>query len=276
MSLRHGQVRDFHTSQNFILIPTGIRPLVRDPEAKNTESLVRSHLITVSSSGLLTCCGGKWTTYRQMAEDAVDRAVEEFRLTPRTLVNSEDISGAGLGERLNVDGACQTRKVRLIGAHGFSDTLYVNLIQQTGLDADIARHLAASYGDRAWEVAALVRPSSFANTADTANGNGGERLSLSYPFVEAEVRYAVRSEYAQTAEDVLARRTRLSFLDVQAALKALPRVIDILGEELDWNSTRKETEWTQTIYFLASMGLPKEMGKITKEEVLSMTVRTKT
>lgn len=48
---------------------SGIRPLVRDPAAKNTESLVRSHMIHVSESGLLTIAGGKWTTYRAMAEE---------------------------------------------------------------------------------------------------------------------------------------------------------------------------------------------------------------
>ena len=47
---------------------SGIRPLVKDPKAKNTESLVRNHLVTASDSGLLTCAGGKWTTYRQMSE----------------------------------------------------------------------------------------------------------------------------------------------------------------------------------------------------------------
>src|SRR5690606_15649825 len=56
----------------------GIRPLVKDPKAKKTESLVRNHLITVSPSGLLTCAGGKWTTYRQMAEEAVDEAIRTF------------------------------------------------------------------------------------------------------------------------------------------------------------------------------------------------------
>jgi len=43
---------------------SGIRPLVRDPGAKNTESLVRNHMINISPSGLLTIAGGKWTTYR--------------------------------------------------------------------------------------------------------------------------------------------------------------------------------------------------------------------
>jgi glycerol-3-phosphate dehydrogenase len=55
---------------------SGIRPLVRDPHAKNTESLVRNHIVIVSPTGLITIAGGKWTTYRKMAEEAVDKAIE--------------------------------------------------------------------------------------------------------------------------------------------------------------------------------------------------------
>ena len=57
---------------------SGIRPLVRDPSAKDTAALVRSHMINVSPSGLLTISGGKWTTYRAMAKDTIDKAIEIF------------------------------------------------------------------------------------------------------------------------------------------------------------------------------------------------------
>jgi len=245
---------------------SGIRPLVRDPNAKNTESLVRNHLVTVSNSGLLTCAGGKWTTYRQMAEDAVDKAIEVFKLKPRKVISVPDISGLGatFNDAAILDGSCQTHRVRLIGAHGYSKTLFINLIQHFGIAADVATHLSSSYGDRAWDVAALASP---ANKA-TNYPFRGRKLSPIYPFIDGEVRYAVRSEYAQTAVDVLARRTRLSFLNVQAALEALPMVIDLMGEELHWNQTRKDLEWTETVHFLASMGLPDSKLNITREQVL--------
>ena len=57
---------------------SGIRPLVRDPAAKNTAALVRNHMINVSESGLLTIAGGKWTTYRAMAKETIDKAIEVF------------------------------------------------------------------------------------------------------------------------------------------------------------------------------------------------------
>lgn len=70
------------------------------------------------------------------------------------------------------------------------------------------------------------------------------------------MRYAVRHEYAQTAVDVIARRTRLSFLNAQAALNALPRVVDIMAEEFNWSLSRKRQELKNGTAFLASMGLP--------------------
>jgi glycerol-3-phosphate dehydrogenase len=54
----------------------GIRPLARSGDAKNTSKLARDHVIRVSSSSLVSIMGGKWTTYRRMAEDCVDRAAE--------------------------------------------------------------------------------------------------------------------------------------------------------------------------------------------------------
>jgi len=58
----------------------GIRPLVKDPNKANTESLARNHIVHTSPSKLLTVSGGKWTTYRSMATDTVDEAVKVFRV----------------------------------------------------------------------------------------------------------------------------------------------------------------------------------------------------
>ena len=278
MSLQHGQVRNgvFNSSPLLCVLGgggviciwplmlisiAGIRPLVRDPNSTNTESLVRSHLVTVSDSGLITCAGGKWTTYRQMAQDAVDKAVEVFNLKPRTF-RQVNISGLpGFDESPLLDGSCQTRRIRLVGAHGYSDALFVQLMQHFGLQVDVAKHLAESYGDRAWEVASLMDPVTIASR--------DQRLSPNYPFVEAEVRYAVRREYAQTATDLVARRTRLAFLDAQAALDALPTIIDVMGDELQWPPDRRDFEWSETMRYLESMGLPKSKLGMSREEVLN-------
>ncbi|OAA34358.1 glycerol-3-phosphate dehydrogenase [Metarhizium rileyi] len=230
---------------------SGIRPLVRDPKAGNTESLVRSHLVTVSPSGLLTCAGGKWTTYRQMAEDAVDEAIRTFGLTPQP-VALPDISGYDL-PGFTTNGRCRTLDTPVVGAHGFSTSLPSQLMERYAVDADVAHHLATNYGDRAWAVLSA--------SSSTA------RISPAFPFIEPELRHAVRSEAACTAADVISRRTRLAFLDVHAALHALPRVIDILAEELCWSEARKEHEWKATVRFMRSMGLDEDKLHVTREDV---------
>ncbi|KAG0240981.1 FAD dependent oxidoreductase-domain-containing protein [Mortierella sp. GBAus27b] len=209
---------------------SGIRPLVRDPAAKSTEGLVRNHMINVSTSGLLTIAGGKWTTYRAMAEETVDAAIKEFALSP--------VRG------------CTTDRVKLIGSHGYSDTMFIRLIQQFGLETEIAQHLSNSYGDRAWAVASL------AESTGRRWPVFGRRVSAQYPYIEAEVRYAVRREYACTAVDVLARRLRLAFLNVHAAFEALPRVVEIMAEELKWDESRRVKETEDAKKFLMTMGLP--------------------
>ncbi|OAA63451.1 FAD dependent oxidoreductase [Niveomyces insectorum RCEF 264] len=247
-----------HLSQKDILAAwsvEGIRPLVRNPHSKNTESLVRSHLVTVSPSGLLTCAGGKWTTYRQMAEDAVDKAIETFHLTPRR-IPLPDISGAQLLSDDNArptsaafaTGKCLTKSIQLIGAHGYSPQLPAQLREvYPAVDADIAEHLARNYGDRAWAIL---------STASTAAPlSAVRRLLPAWPITEAEIRHGVRSEAACTAADVLSRRTRLAFVDVDAARQALPRIIDIMAEELDWSEARRQSEWEHSLRHLESMGL---------------------
>lgn len=249
----------------------GIRPLVRDPKVKSSEALVRNHLISVSPSGLLTCAGGKWTTYRQMAEEAVDEAVRAFGLQTRPLTDVPDISGVGgsglASDGAVLDGSCQTHQVHLIGSHGYSKTLFINLIQHFGLETDVAQHLTESYGDRSWQVAALSSPT------DVRFPVRGKRLSELYPFVDGEIRYAIRHEYAQTAVDAIARRTRLAFLNAEAALEALPRVIDLMARELKWDSKRQELEWKESMEFLATMGLSENLLRLSRQDVENGMVR---
>jgi glycerol-3-phosphate dehydrogenase len=206
---------------------SGIRPLVFDPNKADTQSVARNHIIEVRDSRLITISGGKWTTYRSMAKDAVDKAVEV----------------GGLGD----DRGCLTDGFFLVGAGGWSPTLFIRLIQDYGFDIDVAKNLANTYGDQAPEVAKLA----------ALTGRRwpvvGLRLSQEFPYIEAEVKYAVR-EYACTAIDVLARRTRLAFLNVQAAHEALPRIVEIMAAELGWDKNRKKHELERAQVFLETMG----------------------
>ncbi|SAL98048.1 hypothetical protein [Absidia glauca] len=208
---------------------SGIRPLVRDPHAKNTQSLVRNHMINVSENKLLTIAGGKWTTYRAMAMETVDKAIEVFDLKPTDV--------------------CHTDKVMLVGSKGFSSTMFIRLVQEFGMDTEVANHLGNSYGSRAFAVCAIEDPTRLSWP------NYGNRIAPNYPYIESEVRYAVRQEYACTVVDVLARRTRLAFLNAEAAFQSLPRVIEIMSEELKWDKTRQHEEYEKAASFLVTMGL---------------------
>ncbi|KAJ1340718.1 hypothetical protein BSLG_004812 [Batrachochytrium salamandrivorans] len=208
---------------------SGIRPLIRDPSAKSTAGLVRNHMINVSMSGLLTIAGGKWTTYRAMAEETVDKAIQVFDLKP--------------------SGPCVTEHLQLIGSSGWSKNMFIKLIQHFGLETEVAQHLSDSYGDRAWTVAAL------ASQTGSRWPLFGRRLAPGYPYIEAEVYYACQREYACTIVDVIARRTRLSFLNAQATLAALPRIAEIMSDELGWDTARKQAEINTATQFLMTMGL---------------------
>lgn len=96
---------------------SGIRPLVVNPNAKDTQSIARNHIIEVSANKLITIAGGKWTTYRRMAEETVDRAIKEFQFKP---------------ER-----ECATTGLMLDGAHTYTPTLFIRLIQDFGLDNQV-------------------------------------------------------------------------------------------------------------------------------------------
>merc|ERR1712071_620050 len=203
---------------------SGIRPLVSDPNKPDSQSLVRNHVVHVSDSGLVTIAGGKWTTYRSMAKETLDAAVESCK-------------------QLKPTGESGTDGLLLEGAHGWTPTMFIRLVQDFGLESEVAQHLANTYGDRAFSVAKLT----------SLTGKRwpivGKRLHEEFPYIQAEVRYAVR-EYACTAVDVIARRLRLAFLNVQAAEEALPTIIDIMGEELQWSEEEKNRQLVKAKEFL--------------------------
>ncbi|KAJ1675883.1 mitochondrial glycerol-3-phosphate dehydrogenase [Spiromyces aspiralis] len=212
---------------------SGIRPLVRDPKAKNTKDLVRNHMIHVGDSQLITIAGGKWTTYREMAKETIDQAIMTFGLSPAR--------------------SCQTERVQLIGSHTWSETMFIKLAQNFGLDADVAKHLSHNYGDRAWAVCAMAERTGLHFPVF------GTRLHPSYPFIEAEVKYAVECEYARTVVDVIGRRIRLSFLDAHSAFEVVPRVIELMASQLKWDKKRMQKEYDDALHYLTTMGLPKSI-----------------
>uniref|UniRef100_A0A5B7B1C3 Glycerol-3-phosphate dehydrogenase n=1 Tax=Davidia involucrata TaxID=16924 RepID=A0A5B7B1C3_DAVIN len=212
---------------------SGIRPLATDPRAKNTESISRDHIVCEDYPGLVTITGGKWTTYRSMAEDAVDTAIKSGNLSTAN--------------------ECLTYNLRLIGGDGWDPASFTVLAQQyvrmkktySGkvvpgvMDTATAKHLSRAYGSLAERVAAIAQ-----------NENLGKGLAHGYPFLEAEVAYCARNEYCESAVDFIARRSRLAFLDTDAAGRALPRIIQILAAEHKWDKSRQKQEEQKAKEFL--------------------------
>jgi len=165
----------------------GLRPLVK-PQAddgESTKGLSREHTVLVSRSGLVTVTGGKWTTYRAMAEDVLEKCANKGLIFE---------SKAGV-----------TAHMKMLGATG-TGTSGPGISQPEGLH---------SYGvEQSW-VQALP---------------GNDRW-LSPTLSEAMVRFAARYEYAVTVEDILARRSRLLFLDAALAATLAPAVAVILVQE---------------------------------------------
>lgn len=188
----------------------GIRPLVFDPKAKATAQLARDHVILQSASGMVTISGGKWTTYRLMSQEAVDRAVSVAGLTPAR--------------------GCQTHDMALVGGEAFDPDGHRLLMEQGGLPEDVARHLNLSYGDRATALLDLVRQ------------GFGARLHPDHPHIEAEVLHVVRHEQALTVADVLLRRLTLALTARAAARAAAPRVVALMAGELGWDRLRQLDE----------------------------------
>lgn len=155
---------------------SGLRPLVSDPDESSTSGLTRDHVV-LQDKGLFSLTGGKWTTWRRMAEDCMDIVVKTKGLNAR---------------------ACQTQELRLPGANGDKTAAEAAL---KDLPEDIADYLWQAYGDRAHLVLAEGSP---------------ERLVSDAPYIEAELAWAMRYEGACKAEDVLYRRLRVGMLDEQA------------------------------------------------------------
>ncbi|MBT9585218.1 FAD-dependent oxidoreductase [bacterium] len=202
---------------------TGIRPLVKTPKkaASDTTELVRNHVVDISPSGLVTIGGGKWTNFGRMAQDAMDAALRSANLP---------------------DVPSQREGSLLLGAHGYTPQLSDWLAAEYGLEAEVAQHLARSYGDRALEVADLAR---------TLPG----RLHPDHPYLAAEVVYSARHEMAETPVDVLSRRTRLSFVDEKATAQVLPRVAQLMATELGWSPAQQQQELAAASDFYLKNGL---------------------
>ncbi|WP_285495154.1 glycerol-3-phosphate dehydrogenase/oxidase [Actinomadura sp. NBRC 104425] len=183
----------------------GLRPLLSG-DTDDTTRLSREHTVAEPVPGLVVVAGGKFTTYRVMAEDAVDAAVR------------------GLEEKVP---ASVTARLPIMGAEGF-EVLWNDrrrLAAASGLHVARVEHLLRRYGTCVREVLDLV-------AADPALG---EPIPGAADYLKAEAVYAVSHEGALHLEDVLSRRTRISIEEWDGGEAAARPVAELIAPFLGWS-----------------------------------------
>ncbi|HUP86714.1 MAG TPA: glycerol-3-phosphate dehydrogenase/oxidase [Acidimicrobiales bacterium] len=188
----------------------GLRPLVKNEDKARTADLSRRHKVLVSEEGLVTITGGKLTTYRKMAQDAVDAV------------------GAQLDRKLKRN---HTTSMKVRGADGL-DHLRREGGDRLGLDDETFQHLVSRYGTDTRTVSAMV----------AADPTLGEPLVPKLPYLRAEALYAARYEMAHTLEDVLSRRTRALLLERDGAAAAAGDVARLIASELGWDEDEQQRQ----------------------------------
>ncbi|MEO8109359.1 MAG: glycerol-3-phosphate dehydrogenase/oxidase [Ginsengibacter sp.] len=182
------------SKKDVLSVFAGLRPLAApQKETDSTKEISRDHKLIVSKSQLITITGGKWTTYRKMAEETVNKAIE-------------------IGGLKKV--ACQTKNLAIHGSGNVSPD---------------DENVFSIYGSDYDKIIGLIKE-------DTELS---KNIVEGFPYIQAEVIWAIRYEMARTVEDVLARRLRLLFLDARAAIQAAPKVAELIMNERGYDEEWK-------------------------------------
>ena len=196
------------TTADVISSFAGLRPLAGGAGA--TKELSRREVIIETKSGLISIIGGKLTTWRAMAERAVDLAVK--RLAANASASTTSLMRS------------RSAEMKLANSGRFTDQISseaARLADEFAVPQATAERLLQSYGGNCTGVLELTR----------RHDRLKQRLIADLPHIEAEAIYAARHEMAATAEDFLSRRTRISLLARDGGAACVARVTELLAEE---------------------------------------------
>ncbi|NHN56748.1 glycerol-3-phosphate dehydrogenase/oxidase [Calidifontibacter sp. DB0510] len=199
------------TKDDILGVYAGLRPLLAG-ESEQTSQLSREHAVARPQPGLVSIAGGKYTTYRVMAQDAVNAAAKD------------------LGDiRESV-----TDRTPLIGADGYQAMLNLKheLAAESGLPEWRIEHLLGRYGSKLHEVLALA----------SEDPSLLEPVKSAEKYLRAELKYAVTHEGALHIADVLTRRTRMSIETKHRGVDAVQETADIMAAVLGWDEATKQRE----------------------------------
>jgi glycerol-3-phosphate dehydrogenase len=205
-------LQDPLTPKDVVGVYAGLRPLLFG-ESDSTSTLSREHAVSSPVRGLTVIAGGKYTTYRVMAKDAVDSAVHGLeRAVPKSC----------------------TERVPLAGADGYFGAFNSRQLtaDRTGLHVSKIEHLLGRYGSLSCELLDLIaeRPEL------------GEPLASAPEYLKAEAYYAASHEGALHLEDVLTRRTRISIEVADRGDAAAAEVADLIAPLLGWTAEQAHQE----------------------------------
>ncbi|SLF04814.1 Probable glycerol-3-phosphate dehydrogenase [Mycobacteroides abscessus subsp. bolletii] len=209
-------IADELTHEDVISTFAGLRPLLqpvlKDGSDKSSTKVSREHTVTQIAPGMSAIAGGKLTTYRVMAEDAVDFA---------------------LGERAKTLPSV-TERIKLVGAEGYEvlASRAEALAAENGWDAARTEHLLERYGAELTDIIAQIEK----------DPSLGVPLAAAPQFLRADVLQAVRAEGALHLEDVLIRRVRLDLEAKDRGLAAAEEIISIMAPELGWDEATQQRE----------------------------------
>jgi glycerol-3-phosphate dehydrogenase len=200
------------TTEDVEGVYAGLRPLLSG-ESESTSALSREHVVAHAAPGLVVVAGGKYTTYRVMAKDAVDA-----------------VSHA-LEEKVP---ECVTDRVPLVGAEGYAAAWNRRslIAHASGLHVARIEHLLGRYGTLIDELLALV----------AVDPTLGEPLLGAEDYLRVEVVYACSHEGARHLDDVLARRTRISIETWDRGVRAASVAAGLMAGVLGWDEAQTEKE----------------------------------
>ncbi|WP_233604352.1 glycerol-3-phosphate dehydrogenase/oxidase [Micromonospora sp. HM5-17] len=189
----------------------GLRPLLSG-EAESTSKLSREHAVAEPMLGLLLVAGGKYTTYRVMAADVVDRAAH----------------------RLGNVRPSRTAELPLLGADGYAALWRdrADLARRHGVPAGVVEHLLERYGNLTTDLLAMI----------DAEPLLGSPLAGAPEYLAAEVVYAAQAEGALHLDDVLTRRTRISIETPHRGVESAEQAAELMGRVLGWDASVRARE----------------------------------
>jgi glycerol-3-phosphate dehydrogenase len=217
------------TAEDVEGVYVGLRPLLSG-NADQTTKLSREHVVATPAPGLVVVAGGKYTTYRVMARDAIDAAAADLAAA----------HGSEIPESV-------TDEVPLLGAEGFAARWNERrrLAHRTGLPPEQVERLLGRYGSAVDEVLELI----------AADRSLAEPLTGADDYLRAEAVYAASHEGALHLEDVLTRRTRISIEEWDRGVAAAVEVAALIAPLLGWS---KGTEQEEVGRYLARVAAERE------------------